>query len=380
MALASGDELVTIFKRIKTRIIQGGKNYDTLFAILAKRADIEEKFARDIKALIPADSDKEDALLQSVLNELRTESEIHSRFSTELKSKVIVPMDKDGKKLKDQSKGILSDLKKISTPVKKSVGDAHKAQKALEDANAILSTLPATKKDPQVKKIQKLSAEMNQKVVKANQAADAAKGVGVPKIHQAFSKFDSDRLGKMQNYTINFVASKKGYSQKIVDNCSSLTTRAAALDSDDRSKRYVNNVFHTSTGEEVKENEVNVVIAIADFRSEEPGDLQFRRGDRIHVTLEHNSGWWEGQMDDGKKGLFPRSYVEIAGAPRGPIPINAVFNAYDDFLGGQPQFVDLLNGDLVFVDVLAKDGFCKGINLRTHKKGAFPIAALEHSV
>ena len=378
---SGGEELLTIFKRIKTRVKQGSKNYDALYTIFSKRAELEERISSLIKGLIPSEVDKEDAIMVSVVNELRSEADVHSKFSQQLKQKVIQPMDKDNKQLKEQSKHLLADMKKTSTPVKKAVTDMHKTKKMLDDANSLMKTLPDSKKDAQAKKIQKLTTEAAQKTQKANQATDAIKGSSVPKIHQAFSRFDSDRMSKMQNYTVSFVASKKEAMNKILEGCSSLTTRATAIDSDDRSKRYVNNVFNTTGSGDVKENETNIVVALADYRSEEPRDLQFRRGDRIKVTLEHQSGWWEGIMEDGKRGLFPRSYVEILGAQRNvPITIGAIFNVYSDFKepNGQSNYCDLLNGDLVYVDSLQRDGLCRGMNIRTSQKGLFPLETLEH--
>lgn len=49
------------------------------------------------------------------------------------------------------------------------------------------------------------------------------------------------------------------------------------------------------------------------FAGTEPGDVAFRKGDRIRV-LDHGDEtddmWWFGETDDGRVGLFPCNYVE----------------------------------------------------------------------
>lgn len=51
------------------------------------------------------------------------------------------------------------------------------------------------------------------------------------------------------------------------------------------------------------------VVAVYNFRSDEEGDLPFRKGDVITVTLVDKSGWWTGELN-GKVGIFPANYVE----------------------------------------------------------------------
>lgn len=377
----SAEELVGIFKSIKTRIKSGTKSYESLHKIFTKRAEMEEQFAQMLKQLIPSDIDKDDTLLQSVLSEIRTESEIHQKFAAEIKSKVTQPMDKDGKHIKDTSKNMLADIKKTSAPVKKAVTEAQKAYKSLEEANNALKTTPPVKRDAQNKKIAKLSSDFDQKAQKANQSADSLKGMAVPKITKDFGDFDADRLNKMQKYTVTFVANKKLYLGRIIDGCADLNTQATSFDASDRSGRTVQNIFSGPRpgARAGGKDQPLIVIAIADYRSEDPRDLTLRRGDRIIVLMEHRTGWWEGQLEGtDKKGIFPRTYVEFADLPRNqPIPIDAIFNVRSDFKSqGQGQ-IDLLNGDFAFVDVLQRDGYCRGINLRSRQKGAFPLSSLD---
>lgn len=54
-----------------------------------------------------------------------------------------------------------------------------------------------------------------------------------------------------------------------------------------------------------------VVTAIHPFTGQQPGDLSFAPGDRITVITKTDSqyDWWEGQLDDGRVGIFPANFV-----------------------------------------------------------------------
>lgn len=54
-----------------------------------------------------------------------------------------------------------------------------------------------------------------------------------------------------------------------------------------------------------------VVTATHPYEGQQPGDLSFAHGDRIKVITKSDSqnDWWEGQLDDGRVGIFPANYV-----------------------------------------------------------------------
>ncbi|KAF7776791.1 hypothetical protein Agabi119p4_5184 [Agaricus bisporus var. burnettii] len=47
-----------------------------------------------------------------------------------------------------------------------------------------------------------------------------------------------------------------------------------------------------------------------DYESAEPGDLELKEGQRVLVIERTSGDWWTGEMN-GKKGLFPASYVKL---------------------------------------------------------------------
>lgn len=50
-----------------------------------------------------------------------------------------------------------------------------------------------------------------------------------------------------------------------------------------------------------------------DFLSDTPGDLPFRKGDLVAILskLEPESEWWQGRTQEGRIGVFPKSYVSL---------------------------------------------------------------------
>ncbi|KAI8918552.1 SH3 domain-containing protein [Powellomyces hirtus] len=52
-----------------------------------------------------------------------------------------------------------------------------------------------------------------------------------------------------------------------------------------------------------------IVLAISEFQTSEEGDLPFQVGQRIEIVEDVDSNWYRGQYD-GRKGIFPKSFVE----------------------------------------------------------------------
>jgi growth factor receptor-bound protein 2 len=45
-----------------------------------------------------------------------------------------------------------------------------------------------------------------------------------------------------------------------------------------------------------------------DFQPQEPGELEFRRGDIITVIDRSDQNWWEGEIGS-RRGYFPATYA-----------------------------------------------------------------------
>ena len=63
-----------------------------------------------------------------------------------------------------------------------------------------------------------------------------------------------------------------------------------------------------------KPKQPETVVALYDFDAQQPGDLSFKKGDKITILMktEHSNDWWRGRnMNTGKEGMFPGNYVTI---------------------------------------------------------------------
>jgi len=56
-------------------------------------------------------------------------------------------------------------------------------------------------------------------------------------------------------------------------------------------------------------NQAKRLQALWDCSSERVGDLEFSFGDIIYVLQESDNGWWQGQLENGKIGVFPVNYT-----------------------------------------------------------------------
>ncbi|TPX35075.1 hypothetical protein SmJEL517_g02489 [Synchytrium microbalum] len=59
----------------------------------------------------------------------------------------------------------------------------------------------------------------------------------------------------------------------------------------------------------------NQYVAIADFATGEPGDLDVRAGDIIIDVEEVDENWYRGRIGQ-TVGIFPKTYAQRSGAPR----------------------------------------------------------------
>ncbi|XP_029451637.1 SH3 domain-containing YSC84-like protein 1 [Rhinatrema bivittatum] len=68
--------------------------------------------------------------------------------------------------------------------------------------------------------------------------------------------------------------------------------------------------YYSSAGS--SRNEVIIATAVYSFEGLQPGDLNFKAGDKITVTKKTDSqfDWWEGRVR-GETGIFPANYVNL---------------------------------------------------------------------
>ena len=374
--MSTCQELATIYSRIQQRIEKGAENYALIVKILTARSELELKFSAMLKDLIPATYDDKDPITAALMDELKAEVNHHVTFASELKSKVVTPAATYQATMRDKQKVLLNRLRGESDTVRRALKDTENAQRELDLQKQRLQTQNT---DAQQKKVQKAAIDLQKKTQTEAQVAMKQSSGAVPTIHREFSDFDATRLSKLQHAVQSFEQVKSHSTKSVCEGADCVIGKMDNFDGKDRSSRYITRVFDTSAPTVTEEDPEIGAVAISDYRSEEPRDLQFVRGDRIRVLGQHASGWWEGELG-GVRGTFPRSFVMLPGEQdQKNDQIGAVFLVTHDYKKTRGGDLNLLAGDLVYVDYVSK-GRCSGTNLRDRKRGYFPLDVLEQRI
>jgi hypothetical protein len=168
------------------------------------------------------------------------------------------------------------------------------------------------------------------------------------------------------------------FAKALGQSSGALIEKMEAFDGKGRSSRFVNRMF---TGKATDEGDIDspIAIALGDYRSDEPSDLQFHRGERMRLSSRHPSGWWIGEIA-GRKGFLPKTFVSIPEEEQpGSVEYDETFVVGVEFRSTIAGFIELFPGDLVTV-TSELNGTCTGKNLRTDKVGTFPFSAIDPGV
>lgn len=375
--MSSGPELLKIFQRIKDRVNNGTTCFQNLNEFLHNCAETENKIADIYKLLIPLEYDKSDFFFCALVKNISQEVSLHQTLAKEIQTQICNPANSFEKSIIEQQKAFNKSISKDMKDIEKAVTDAEKAHENADLACEKLNGLDGSKREAQQRKIQKVVNEYQNKSNIADQKANEIQSTSLPKIHSEFALFDSNRLCKSQILTQTYSALKRSVCTSLNDAHEEFAASIASYDAEDRSSRFVARVFDPTLPEEsVSEKKTPVAYAISDFRSEDPEDISFERGDEIKVLLQHSSGWWEGEVK-GKKGRFPKTFIQF--------PNEFSQNFHNTLIAAvflvktnheKKGDITLLAGDLVYVEYLYK-GRCSGANLRTKKHGFFPLDCLD---
>lgn len=368
------DDLLEIFSRMKTRVKHGSSNYNLMKDIIVKRAEAEEKFSDTLKSICSEKHDEDDTLLKNFIDFLKKEAEEHLTLAQKLKSELITPHAHFSKTLKDNKKQMTGLIDKETAKLTKVESEVKKHKKNLDDQVAKSKSLSGAKLEAMHKKTQKLAEEYNKSIVTAQNTTESVNATSLPFILSQFKQYDSSRLNEMQFSSTQFGKLSIDQYSKLNSLVFQMQQTATYYNATDKSKRYASRIIDTDTVDELKEEESIIVIAIADYVSNEEYDLEFTRGDVIKVSSQSNSGWWEGSIGD-RRGFFPSTYVMFPNNDD-PTAVGAVCLVADDYRAEDQKQVNLLSGDLVYVDRV-KNGICYGKNLRTEKEGTFPLQRIQ---
>ena len=65
-----------------------------------------------------------------------------------------------------------------------------------------------------------------------------------------------------------------------------------------------------SAGTTLASPPVTIVRVQHNYEPKNEDELALRRGQLIKVTKKEDDGWWHGEAEDGKTGVFPSNFVQ----------------------------------------------------------------------
>ena len=372
--MASAPNLLSVYQRISKRIETGTIQFNNISKLFMKRIEVYEKTARMLQDLLQLEIDKTDSLEVSIMDEINKESQMQEMMAKQLKDQILIPQKDVSNQLIKSRKELDKSLWKQMKTLKKVVDKCDQSLNALEQEKKAKTTNKNAKPEVIEQRIAKLNEEYRKNLNESEKVAANFQSTEMPTIHANFLKYDQTRMSSMQRYCIVYIDLKKKLVEAQGEAFNKMYSTYMAYDANDRSNRYVARCFDPKLAEK-PENEETYVVAISDYRSEQPTDLTFQRGDKIKVLLQHSSGWWDGELN-GVKGTFPMTYVMFPDKkdPNGDI-VSAYFVIDNNFKPTVSLELELAAGDLVYVDYI-KNGKCNGKNMRTGKRGNFPVSLL----
>lgn len=374
--MTQAPDIIAIYNRIQTRLNEGNIAYENVEQIVEKRAAIEDKIVETLKALLPKHQGGLDPLEGYLVEHLNEEIKYHSELAESIRRNIIQPVKVYEKTMKEQMKKLATKLKDQMKVLNSANSSYESAKSDLEAERRKLSQTPPQNQAKQQQKIAKAHEKLNKKLEEVNAATSRAMSSDIPNIQQEFGDFDCRRMKRMQQSAFDY--SKMLYQEidQSRNKTMELGTKINKFDAVDRSKREVALLFDPSAKVEEGPAE-NMCVAIANFHSNEPSDLNFERGEQIKILQEHSSGWWDGELGN-KKGTFPSTYVQRLGKKEVKNDVvMAVFLVIKDSNENEPpKGLQLLAGDLVFVEKMYGER-CTGTNLRTNQRGNFLLKNLE---
>lgn len=374
--MSNCSEIVTILDRIINSVNQGTLNYCTIFEYIKRRIEAEEKIAFILQSIIPQQYDQKDSITNSFMQSLLDEVDSRKDFMKKIQIEILNPEILYVKTLNDQQKTIKNQAEKVRSKAQKVSSNTAKAQNEVQNQKNKCKDLTAKQLEKQNSNVIKAITEYQKKSQEEIDESIKISSKELPGISKEFTNFESIRLPKLHDLTLSFIQLKKNLNKSMINGYDNVKGKLTKYDPNDRSKQYITRIFNPTNDFEEYEDKDIFAVAISDYKSTNPNDLNFVRGDKIKILNQHLSGWWEGQIDD-IKGFFPKTYV----MPENNIklkndPIGAVFLVKKDFEAKGKNDINLLDGDLVFVDYVS-NGRCFGINKRNNQKGYFSFDCLD---
>ncbi|EAY15144.1 Variant SH3 domain containing protein [Trichomonas vaginalis G3] len=335
------ESLLTVFKRISERLDMSSKDFQTCSTILQKRIDIYNKVSSMLTELSNTEYDPTDFLSRSLVETIKSEASLYQLIVNQFRQQIQIELKPQLDNLNETKKLIFKNVDKQIKILTKSL------KKGKNDSNAM----------------------------EVIQIAGEIQSSQLPEIHKQLEDFECNRFSVIHKHLISYADLSSKFSVGQDNTYKKFLSKLNVYDPKEKSHRAVLRVLDPTITESADTEEA-YAIAVADFRSNQPADLAFTRGDKIHVLSQHSSGWWEGECN-GKKGLFPNTYVTLENSTDTikSQKICAYFSIDKEYHPTLRTELDLEVGDLVFVEYYLRGRYF-GENQRTGHKGSFPESCL----
>jgi uncharacterized protein YukE len=350
--------------------------YESFLKFVSARIGLETSILAARRKCIRDCSQLSDTMLDPFLDDLKAEADLVETYLHSLESTIRSPLVASQRASNDTTKKLSPQLTAFQRTLDGSQAQLAKAKRSLADARQrAAQCLPKDKDqaDRQLVKEQRSYLDVYQRCDGCRRQFD----IQLPRLYLGYEEYNTEHLRKF-DAALKGLRTLKGRVLADMSRSTSdlLDDRIRAFEVEKESAMIVEKVFDPKLSVDGLSARTELrAVAIDRFRSDDPGDLNFDRGDRILVVAQHTSGWWEGEID-GRRGLFPVNYVVQEDKKVEKEPVDATFLVVEDYRFGEPGELELNEGDFVVVDFLVGER-CIGENMRTGRRGQFPLRVLD---
>ncbi|XP_065901648.1 crk-like protein [Dysidea avara] len=110
-----------------------------------------------------------------------------------------------------------------------------------------------------------------------------------------------------------------------------------------------------------------------DFKSDDPEDLYFKKGDIMVVLRKDEEEWWFVKHSDGRTGSIPVPYIEVIQDANKPFKAKALMDRQCPY---DPTALPFKKGDIISVTKQNDNGLWEGQTI-DGRKGHFPFTLVE---
>ena len=344
--------------------------------ICKKRVEAEEQFANSLSYIIPDEYDNHNPVMQALVENLLLEITIHKDFTQKIRTLCLPQSTAFASKIAAQKKQLQKTVNSNLNNLNNKVANVQKHKGWIRDAEAKLEDLPFSKRDSQREYVQKLK---NAAEKPKQELLDCTRETMINftnSINKQYREFEKERRIQERQFALLASLIKADTKAEMERKDRESAELLANLDIEDKTEQYVNRLLNPKLDNVNFDDELQVyAYCIADFESTESGDLRMQVGDKIRVIKQNKNGWNEGELK-GKKGLYPSNFTIIPKVSEEVTAhVNAVFVASDPNEPRTPNGIQVLTGDMVFVEYI-RNNECFGMNIRTNETGSFPSSIL----